>query len=91
MNFENGEKVTWFSQAGGNTRQKTGYIYAEVPARTDAGDLIRAAEVAGTHRSTYGGGIPRNHTSYLVVVPAKTSKGKPILYWPVTSKLKRAV
>jgi hypothetical protein len=31
--------------------------------------------------------LPRNHESYVIAVPAKTSKGKTKLYWPVVSLL----
>jgi len=89
LDLKVGEPVSWSSQAGGNVRHKTGFVFAEIPSKTDAGNVIRAAEQAGTHRSTYGGGIPRNHVSYVIVVPAKTSKGLPVLYWPVASNLRR--
>jgi hypothetical protein len=91
--FEVGDEVTWASQSLGFWKQKTGTVVAVVPARTSPKTYIDA--VAKQHKGhvvrTDGGGLLRNHVSYLVLVVAEApSKAKPKLYWPIVSKLQAA-
>ena len=68
-----GDQVEWTSQAGGNTRTKRGKIVAVVPAGT-------MPDTKGV--SHYGGGMARNHESYLVKVLGKGT------YWPRAAALR---
>lgn len=90
-----GSRVTWTSQAGGSTKEKTGTVVAVIAGGRGSGDRatqeIRSRVKAGTHRSAFGGGWDREGESYLVEVPQGTSgKARPVLYWPVANRLKRA-
>lgn len=67
-----GDMVQWTSQAGGCTRTKRGAIVAVVPA----GTMPDTRKV-----SRYGGGMARDHESYLVKVPGKGT------YWPRVNAL----
>ncbi len=91
MAFKRGDKVTWVSQAGGNTRRKVGTVVAVIPRGKEGADHVRncidALVKAGTHRSSYGGGWGRDHESYLVEVVAGGSRAKRALYWPVAKLL----
>lgn len=96
--FKIGDFVQWSSQAGGFRKHKTGRVVAIVPShRTPTGDRAREEgfnvyEVARQHgaRSRFGGGYARKHESYLVLVEFPGTKRKPMLYWPVVSKLSTA-
>jgi Iap family predicted aminopeptidase len=86
MSFQVGDTVTWTSQAGGHSKTKVGEVVNIVPKGSQLS--WRGVQFKDTHRFRHGGG-PRNHESYLVSVPAKTSKGKPTLYWPVVKNLRK--
>jgi hypothetical protein len=87
--FANGDDVSWKSQAGGGWATKTGTIVAVVNAKTQPKfDTLMRKHGA---RSNYGGGMRRDHESYIVLVPCgKTDKAKPILYWPRAAALSKA-
>lgn len=89
-----GDQVTWSSQAGGNTKTKTGRVVALIPPGRESGKSARAfidAKVSKrTHRSAFGGGWDRDHESYIVEVVVGGPRAKPVLYWPIVSKLAKA-
>lgn len=87
-NFKVGSKVKWQSSAAGSWTEKQGIVVAIIPATADVRREIDTRVKAGTHRSNYGFGMPRDHESYLVEV-RQSMKGKAILYWPVVSRLQR--
>ena len=81
-----GAVVRWSSQAGGNWQTKEGTVVKVVQPKTDPCMLELARSLKA--RSNWGGGGWRDHESYVVSVPGgKTAKAKPVLYWPVASKL----
>lgn len=93
--FNVGDQVTWTSQAGGNTKTKTGKVVAVIEGGPDSAERanaeIKSRVRAGTHRSAYGGGWARADVSYVIEVPqGTTARAKPVLYWPVASRLRRA-
>lgn len=86
MAFKLGDRVTWESSSNGSTTRKQGVIVLVVMPRTDPrmGELAR--KLGAT--SNYGGGMRRNHESYVVsVVRGKDGSAKPALYWPNVNKL----
>jgi hypothetical protein len=89
MGFKVGDNVKWSSQAMGGWKEKTGEVVQVVPA----GGRVepRALQSRLKARSALGYGSPRNHESYIVAVAGGTTdKAKPVLYWPVVSKLAKA-
>lgn len=80
-----GDTVTWSSQSQGATLSKTGQVVAVFAA----GSRPLPSEYPSLYTGA-GPGYARNHESYVISVPAKTPKGKPLVYWPVVSKLKKA-
>lgn len=86
--FKLGDRVTWESQATGSWKEKTGTVIKVVLAGESVEPRMLTSSGA---RSAFGYGSPRNHESYIVSVPqGKTGKAKPVLYWPVVSKLRPA-
>ena len=92
-----GDTVVWESQANGRTKTKTGIIVGIVPAGRRMGLLhyIAGAITIGEARTKYatgpidGGGLARDHESYLVAVKTgKTDAAKLTLYWPRVSALR---
>ena len=81
-----GSIVQWSSQAGGVWKEKQGKIVAVVPDQANPINSGAISSFRDTHRIRLGGGMGRNGESYLVEVLAP-GKGKPSLYWPLTSKL----
>lgn len=71
VEFSAGQIVKWGSQAGGSFKEKMGVVEVIVPAGMDPTKLTPELDNPG---------LARDHTSYLVRVPGKRSKGK--LYWP---------
>lgn len=93
MDFQVGQVVEWQSQANGTTVTKRGEVLAVIAPNTYmcGSDLIQILGFDYKRRfnvSSLGWGDKRNHTSYLIAVPGKTSKAKPKLYWPRVSALK---
>ena len=75
------DKVRWSSTSNGSTTAKTGTIVHVVPAK---------GQINTVERHSYGlegGGLPRDHESYVVHVPGVTGKGKGKWYWPRVSQL----
>jgi len=90
-----GQKVVWTS----SSTTKEGIIYQIVSANTLPFGLKNEMEVSYETMKkrmdalsplpfAYGGGLPRNTESYLVLVPGNTSKSKGKLYWPNVNLLK---
>lgn len=86
-NFSIGDTVTWSSSAGSSETTKKGTVVAIVPADVDY-YTVRALLDLPPHRSMFGGGMRRDHESYIVSVPHK-GKGMPALYWPRVATLQR--
>lgn len=83
--FRVGDRVTWSSQAAGSWAKKVGMVIEVVAA------MQRPQRLNHFGR--------RDHESYVVeVVPlakkhgrsGKATQRKPVIYWPVASKLERA-
>lgn len=88
--FKVGSKVTWSSQAHGSRTTKVGTIVAVVPPGGSPSRAFAAVRKTLNARSAFGGGMARDHESYLVsVTVGKTDKAKPALYWPLVSQLRR--
>lgn len=82
-----GTLVTWTSQAGGTSREKVGRVLFVVPPHTPVEPyVLRFQRELNLLRSRvhYGGGAPRDHESYLVLVVGSSRQD---LYWPRTSSL----
>ena len=79
-----GDAVTWMSQANGSATKKNGTV-ARVMA---AGESVVGVTIPREWVFRWGGGFPRNHESYLVLV--KIGKRKLALYWPRVSALSLA-
>lgn len=77
MDFKKGDGVTWTSQSNGYVKTKSGVVEAVIHAG-----------VRPSSRELDCPGHARNHTSYLVRVPGKTSYSQGKLYWPRTAGLK---
>lgn len=96
--FKIGDMVTWTSQSGGYTTEKTGVIVGVVPPhhRLSLHNYAGFKEDQnGFYRKYNTGpidscGLSRDHESYLVAVKTgKTDKAKKTIYWPIVSLLKR--
>ena len=81
MKFKAGDQVTWTSQAHGSTKSKTGKVEQIVPRNTPVKTLTDELDAPG---------YARDHESYLVRVPGKTSRSKGKLYWPRAAALSPA-
>jgi hypothetical protein len=84
--FKVGDKVAWTSQAKGVKTEKHGEIVAVVPACWSINGIHREIVKATGASSTWGGGMPRDHESYLVLVRQGGAR-KPKLYHPRVSAL----
>lgn len=86
MQFQVGQDVTWLSQAQGSATRKEGTV-AQIVAAGAKPNIQGLSRKHGA-RSAYGGGMARDHESYVVLVPGgKTDKAKPVLYWPRAAAL----
>jgi len=82
-----GDKVEWSSQAQGSSTKKEGIICAIIPPRTNPRKIIKGKD-ANLRRMFDG--WDRDGESYIVkVIPGKTDRSKPVLYWPRVSGLKK--
>lgn len=81
--FELGDLVSWESQSNGSTTVKCGTIINVIPV----GVRPRRGFFTSTHRVLFDG-CKRDHESYLVEMP-HSGNGKPILYHPRVSQLKK--
>jgi hypothetical protein len=77
--FKVGDEVELASSNSGSTTRKICRVEAVIPARGRPSDAQRKEADA------YG--LPRDHESYLVRVPGKTSESKGKLYWPRVAAL----
>lgn len=82
--FVVGDSVTWTSQSSGYTRTKTGLIEEVVPPK----GMPNRGQFPHLYRGA-GVGAPRDHVSYVVRVPGKTSKSAGTVYWPRSAGLKK--
>ena len=83
VSFHVGDFVTWKSQTGSVTKEKTGRIVQVVPA----GQRPDRERFAGLYQGP-GCGYGRNHESYVVQVDVGKTEGKSFrFYWPVSSLL----
>lgn len=80
--FNQGGSVTWTSQSAGVSKTKTGVVEQVVAPKgmPDRVCFVQLYKVPGV-------GLPRDHESYVVRVPGKTTKSAGKLYWPRTSAL----
>lgn len=83
--FQVGDKVKWASSSSGTRKKKVGEVVEVVNAK--AYPDFRALNKKHNSRDAYGGGMWRDHESYVVLVPHPTGKGKGTLYWPRVSAL----
>jgi hypothetical protein len=88
MTFKVDQQVQWQSSSGGSTTTREGKVIRVVdPGQKKVGTLMyRLAQRLGA-KNEYGGGMSRNHQSYIVLVRSEKGRAKPRLYWPVASKL----
>jgi hypothetical protein len=82
--FKIGDQVTWSSQSRGVRTTKTGMVIARI--LTGRLPLKAIAKLADRYTSRYGGGMSRDHVSYLVGVDGQNGR-KPELYWPLVTVL----
>lgn len=88
--FKVGDRVTWSSQAGGFTAEKTGVVVALVPAGRGATESL-PYELKRMALPRRYDGWPRDHESYVIKVKVgKMDNALPVLYWPRVSGLKLA-
>ena len=88
--LEVGDRVEWSSQAGGYYKKKEGKVILIVPGgvpphRVMFENIVTAKFVTSAIDSRT---CVRKEVSYVVEVAAKGS-GRPHLYWPVVSNLKK--
>lgn len=89
--FKIGDRVTWSSQAGGYSKQKSGIVVSVVPKGVPVfHHSWLAMTETGVHDRNLDSVRSRDHESYIVHVPTKTGRGKGKLYWPAVNKLKLA-
>lgn len=86
--FKVGELVEWESQANSGYTKKQGVILGIIESREPFRVAISRLKIdESKFVSKYGGGLARNHVSYVIM---KTNGDrKPQLYWPIVSKLKQ--
>ena len=83
--FKIGDKVSWTSSAGGISKTKTGEVVHIISSKKYPN--FRMLNDKYKSKDAYGGGIFRDHESYIILVPHQRN-GKPTLYWPRVSGLK---
>ena len=81
MKFSLGEQVVWTSRGGSTEKEKQGHVEAIIKA--DHRPNQEQRREADAH------GLPRDHESYLIRVPAPNGKGKGKLYWPLVANLRK--
>ena len=88
LEFKTGDIVEWSSTSRGSTKTKRGVIVAIVPKKAPEYQIEKRyrEEHPKYKRMSDGGGRPRDHESYLVLVPGPNTT-LPSLYWPVVAKL----
>jgi hypothetical protein len=82
VQFKVGDEVEWTSSSSGSTKTKIGKVEIVV----ESGKY----PTPGQMKEADAYGLSRNHESYMVRVPGKTSAAKGKLYWPRASALKRS-
>lgn len=89
MTFKVGDKVRWTSQSQGYVREKRGKVVAAIQAHEHPMETAAQLAETGFNDAWIAYSLPRNHESYLVAVPTKSGRGKPRLYWPLVSLLRK--
>jgi len=89
--FEIGARVAWESQSASHSTRKTGQVLAVVPPEqtVEGALLVVGKNLEDFALRTTAFGMSRRHESYLVAVPPKSPRGRPTLYWPRVSHLRR--
>jgi len=85
-----GDLVSWKSQAGGNTKVKTGKVVAVVPAAPGLPSMLKyfiPLPLTGSSSVQFDG-FQRNHECYIVAVEPESGRGQVKLYCPRVSALK---
>lgn len=82
-----GQTVKWRSQAGGTWKDKQGEVVHVVKIGAACPSPKWLANRYSASAAPINAGWPRDHESYIVKVPGKTSTSKPLLYWPRVSAL----
>jgi hypothetical protein len=85
MKFKEGDKVKWRS----SSKDKTGEVVQVIPPEKDFRRVAHELAKQYNFRSMWGGGWPRDHQSYAVLVKTDGEK-KDLLYWPRVSALECA-
>ena len=85
--FEVGAIVEWTSQAAGSPKTKVGEIVAVVKAKHSPNRIVRNCPDLNKLTFHWGGGMDRDHESYLVRVD-HGPKRLASLYWPRVCWLK---
>jgi len=84
--FKVGDWAEWTSTAGGSTKTKNGECVVVVPIGGKAYEY--AAALCVESKKLYvastmdGGGLPRDHESYIFALPPKPKGRVRKLYWP---------
>lgn len=90
-NFKVGDPVFWKSQSGGYSKEKFGNIHYIIPPNESVLTQNHSNNFNpgyyGKYTQMFDGGLPRDHESYIVIVPSKSGKGKSKIYWPRVSAL----
>jgi hypothetical protein len=90
IGFAIGDEVEWRSSANGSTRTKRGKIVAIVGPSGNPYIALKATNPELADRLRLDAGLPRQHTSYVVLVPTGLNGGgRGKLYWPIASKLRK--
>lgn len=91
--FKKGDIVEWESQSGGWEKKKKGTIIQVVEVGDNPLSYANERFLESLYKfksNTLGYGMPRDHESYLVLVPGATPKQLPSIYWPRVVKLKKS-
>lgn len=83
-------RVKWTSQAGGSYRKKTGTVVARVQTNQDPNQVVQRLSKKHDFKINKAFGAPRDHFSFMVLVPGETENQKPTLYWPRVEDLQVA-
>lgn len=84
--FKIGDKVMWTSQSCDIYTDKVGEVYRVIPP----GEILKlTSREFARFRIMFDGGV-RPHETYLISVPTGINgQGKPKLYWPRVTHLRR--
>lgn len=88
--FKLNDQVIWESQASATTKEKRGRVIAVIPKGDVPTDRKTLEQLNPNlkYREQFGYGQGRDHQSYIILVPSKTGRSKPTLYWPRVKHLR---